>query len=153
MHPTAATALTRPRSLRAQALRIVSIDCSLAMSMNPQVLTTTTSALSTSLVTLAPADTSAAIMCSESTVFLSQPSVTTPRRGPSSGPSSKERGSTACTAGSTPGLTGSEATGNTGSSRVRSLIGPPNRRATVPVAREAAAAVARERVLPPAPRR
>ena len=128
MHPTAATAFTRPRSFSAQAFRIVSTDCSFAASMKPQVLTTTTSAFSTSLVTRAPAATSAAIMCSESTVFLSHPRVTRPRRGPSSGPMSKERGSTARTPGSTPGLTGltspsgSAATGKTGSSRVRSLI-------------------------------
>ena len=123
MHPTATTAPTWPRAFSSQALRIVSIDCSLASSMKPQVFTTTTSAFSTSLVTLAPDAASAAIMCSESTVFLSHPSVTRPIRGPSSGPIAKDRGSTACTSALTSGRTGPPLTGKTGRSRVRSLIG------------------------------
>jgi hypothetical protein len=61
---------------------MVSTDCSLADSMKPQVFTMTTSAPDTSPETRAPFPTRAAIIRSESTVFLSHPRVMRPMRGP-----------------------------------------------------------------------
>src|SRR5688572_16906950 len=77
MHPTATTACARPSSLSRPACTIASMDSFLAASMNPQVLTRMTSASSTTSVGSAPRSASSARYRSESTVFLSQPRVTT----------------------------------------------------------------------------
>src|SRR5688572_30463517 len=121
MHPTATTALISPSSFMRRASRIVSIVSSLAAWMKPQVLMITTSAPVGSLETRAPCATSAAIMRSESTVFLSQPRVTTATRGPPYGPIGSMSRWIAWTSRATPGRTGSGERGKTG--RSRRLVG------------------------------
>ena len=127
-HPTATTALSLPSSLRSHASRIVSMDCSLADWMKPHVFTMTTSAPSTSDDTRAPCPTRAPIIRSESTVFLSHPSVTRAMRGPSALPWASTSWCTGRTLGDTPGRMGPGETGKTGRPRVRLTENdaPPN---------------------------
>ena len=120
-HPTATTALKCPRDFRSQASKIVSRDCSLESCMKPQVFTIKMSASRTSDDTLAPWPTKEAIIRSESTVFLSQPSVTSAMCGPSGLPTASNSCLTGATSGFTSGLTGSGTSGNTGRSLVRIL--------------------------------
>src|SRR5690606_38918417 len=73
-------------------------------------------------VTRAPWPTSAAIIRSESTVFLSHPSVTSAMRGPVVGPSASNSWRTWATSAGTPGRTGSAVIGKTGRSLVLVML-------------------------------
>ncbi len=120
-HPTATTAFRCPRAFRSHASKIVSTDCSLASCMKPQVFTIKISAPWISDDTLAPWPTKEAIIRSESTVFLSQPSVMSATRGPSGLPTASNSCLTGATSGLTSDLTGFGTSGNTGRSLVRIL--------------------------------
>jgi hypothetical protein len=77
MHPTATTARVLPCPLSEFASNKASIESFLADSINPHVLTSATSADSTSLTKIQPSAANRPASSSESTSFLEHPKVTT----------------------------------------------------------------------------
>src|SRR5215510_304863 len=78
MHPVTTSLRHAPVFLCSAISRMVSIDSCFALSMNAQVLTTSTSASSASRVSSCPARCARPSITSESTRFFGQPSETSP---------------------------------------------------------------------------